>query len=155
MVEEWRVIPGFAPYEASSLGNIRNAAGRVMVGTPNDEGYLRISLWIGRRRICDYVHRLVCRTFHGQPPPEAHADHYPDKARSNNREVNLRWLSPVENRALRDFCCGEEHPVSVLTIPAVLAIRASDESTAILAQRYGVAPRTVRDARKRETWKHV
>lgn len=50
---------------------------------------------------------------------------------------------------------GEDHVNSKLTDAAVRAIRASGESNAALALRYGVCRATVRCAREGRTWVHV
>lgn len=49
-----------------------------------------------------YVHRVVCEVFHGTPPEGAEADHE-DRDRSNNRETNLSWMTPAENKARRHY----------------------------------------------------
>lgn len=50
---------------------------------------------------------------------------------------------------------GEKHGMSKITKEIVLAIRASDEQGTVLAARYGLAPATIGDIRKRRTWKHI
>jgi DNA-binding CsgD family transcriptional regulator len=50
---------------------------------------------------------------------------------------------------------GEQISNSILTEGEVLEIRRSVAGNNELATRYGVSPRTVRDARNRKTWRHV
>lgn len=48
---------------------------------------------------------------------------------------------------------GERHYLSKLTMAAVVEIRLSGKSSAELAKRFGVGPRTIDRARAGETWK--
>ncbi len=57
----------------------------------------------------------------------------------------------VGNRTIR----GERNLKAVLTRTDVIAIRKSAMGDAALARRFGVAPLTIYDVRKRRTWKHL
>lgn len=50
---------------------------------------------------------------------------------------------------------GEETPNAVLTEELVRDLRAFEGSHAAAARRFGLVYETVREARKRNTWKHV
>ena len=50
---------------------------------------------------------------------------------------------------------GELHPKSKLTDEKVRAIRSTGEKPAVLAERFGVTPRTIYAARRGATWRHV
>jgi hypothetical protein len=50
---------------------------------------------------------------------------------------------------------GSELPHAKLTPAFVVEIRASDESDAELARRFGVTPKAVAKVRDRKSWKHV
>lgn len=90
-VETWQPIPSHPGYEASSLGQIRNArTHRVLKPQGYGSDYLKVHL--GRRHQVG-VHRLVCEAFHGSPNlPSDHADHL-NFNRMDNRPENLRWLA--------------------------------------------------------------
>jgi len=71
-------------------------------GCLTPEGYRQVK--IGGS--CYYVHRLVCRTFHGPPPCDKwgrvfDCDHI-DFDRENNSPLNLRWMPQDENRPRHD-----------------------------------------------------
>lgn len=154
-MEEWRQVPGL-PIEASSLGRIRNPlTGRVLSATLNVHGYRSVTQRSGDRRRSFRCARLVCAAFHGPPPtPAHHADHI-NRDRADDRPENLRWLEPAENRRLRQHPQGERHWNSKLSAEDVARIRSSTEDTKTLAARHGVAVRTVRHARRGDTWKHL
>lgn len=120
-MEIWKDIPGWEGiYQASSEGRIRSVPrehmrpsrkgnvccyrmkGRVLREAKNEKGYSVVVLSDaanGRRPLMHRVHRLVCRTFHGEPAnPELEAAHN-DGVRSNNRANNLRWATRAENLA--------------------------------------------------------
>ncbi len=52
-------------------------------------------------------------------------------------------------------CLGESHGRARITEAIVKAIRASDESAAVLAARYKISKGTIQHIRKRRTWRHV
>lgn len=154
-VEEWRPVNGW-PYEVSSLGRVRNASGHIMSPTPNGQGYLQVSMRCAGLRRQAFVHRLVALAFLGPPPsPDCHADHINNDRARNHRE-NLRWLSPDENRSLRQLAKGTGHASAKLTEDLVIAIRANREANnRQLAAVYGVSRETIRDVRLGKVWKHV
>lgn len=96
----WKPIPGFARYEASDSGRVRNMSGREL--TPCKHrcgGYLDLMLVddAGRRRK-KKVHNLVLETFVGpRPSPRHQGAHAPDRNPENNRLENLSWKLPEEN----------------------------------------------------------
>jgi hypothetical protein len=50
---------------------------------------------------------------------------------------------------------GVEHHAAKLTDEVVRAIRQSTESARVLGERFGVSKATVKDVRKRRTWRHI
>ena len=67
--EEWKSIPGFDGYRASSDGRVRNRNGRVLTGTVNKRGHRQVNVRGLRRRMTVAVHRLVASAFLGPPRP--------------------------------------------------------------------------------------
>ena len=186
MSEEWRPIPGYeGRYEASDQGRVRSlwfkngtadkprATPHVLRLTPSGTGHLRVLLGRGNDQA---VHRLVLAAFAGPCPPGqecAHANGDP----ADNRLVNLRWCTHVEN--LRDMVAhgrrltGDRNPARLhpervprgeavghakLTSSAVRRIRTAalrGATQASLSRRYGVKPPTIRDVLTGRTWRHV
>jgi hypothetical protein len=132
-----------------------NRRGEYIAPRQRSNGYQRIHLRDGTNRREEYIHRLVCAAFHGPAPSaDMHAHHINGK-RDDNRASNLEWLTPQENRALRNFSRGETHCSAKLTKEQVEKIRKlfPTKSNAELAAAWGVAPATIRDIRLGRTWK--
>jgi len=149
--EEWRQFLD-TKYEVSSAGRVRRQGRNPLKPVIHTNGYLKVKLGLAGEH---YVHRMVCRTFFGEPPePDCHADHI-NSQRADNRLENLRWLSPADNRALRSFRRGTAHGNSKLTDAAAREIKQSAATNVELAKRFGVARRTVADVRNGKTWSHI
>jgi hypothetical protein len=53
------------------------------------------------------------------------------------------------------YARGEQHPLAKLTEAAVRFIRESDKPTGALARRFNVCKKTLRAARRGDTWQSV
>lgn len=100
-VEEWRPIPGFDGYMASSLGRVRShriaADGRLLTQHLNARtGYYITGPSVNGRQRSRPVHVLVTLAFHG-PRPEGAVVRHLDGTRTNNVPENLRWGTRSEN----------------------------------------------------------
>lgn len=99
--EEWRAIPCFEDYEASSLGRIRRAvdgrvkkAGDLIAQTGSRYRYV-VLCPVGHPRRTIQVHILVAMAFHGLAPSSEHEVAHWDGDGLNNRAANLRWATHV------------------------------------------------------------
>ncbi len=172
-MEEWRPIPGFDGYEASSLGRIRSLdrmvtstwrgrpykvarGGRVLRQCRRKgSGYMTCML-SGK---CQLVHRLVCLAFHGEPQ-DGHVVRHKDGSRDNNHKDNLAWGTLAENQADRlihgTAMHGERNPqarLSERTIKEILASytgRRGEQK--MLAERYGISRGHICNILKGERW---
>lgn len=98
MNETWKTIKTFPDYEASSDGRIRRILGAIL--KPNISGrYAMVSLYRDHKQFQVCIHRIVCITFHGEPPTEKHHAAHDDGDRLNNSSSNLLWKTPKENEA--------------------------------------------------------
>lgn len=101
-------VPGFLDYEVSRDGKVYRVKGRCYVGREikahvgHHYGYYKIKLMRDGVRKHLWLHRLVCRAFHGEPPVyedrEAIVRHL-DNDPSNNHANNLCWGTKAENEA--------------------------------------------------------
>jgi hypothetical protein len=103
-------------------------------------------------------HRYAWQLAHGLIPPGMHVLHSCDvRACVNPR--HLRAGTNADNAAdrvaRRRQPRGDSHPLARLCEADVRAIRASDETYAVLARRYAVSPGTIGAIRQRKCWKHL
>lgn len=100
--ERWADIPDYEGlYEASDLGNIRNKrTGRILKPALINSGYLIVGLWKDGKGKNFLVHRLVLSAFVVNPNPKVYTDcDHINHIRTDNRLINLRWVSHAENMA--------------------------------------------------------
>lgn len=175
--EEWRDIPGFPSYQASSLGRIRSAD-RMLAIAPSRRSaahmrpmkgnilcpwragdYWVVSLGKVRKR---GVHRLVCLAFHGRPPSPKHETAHNDGNPTRNVPSNLRWATKIENEADKVVhgtiskgpgLKGYHHPRAKLTDEAVREIRAGTVPARYLAGKLGVHASTINRIRSGSAWR--
>jgi len=65
--------------------------------SPNEHGYLQVTLSRSGKQFSKLVHRLVLEAFVGPCPDGMQACHDPDPDPANCRLDNLRWGTPQEN----------------------------------------------------------
>jgi len=100
--QEWRGVPGYPAYEASSGGIIRRD-GRHLQQTQARSGHLRVTLYNGLRtrgksrgwRV--QVHRVIALTFLGPPPSAGSIIRHINGHAFDNRADNLCWGTTAEN----------------------------------------------------------
>jgi hypothetical protein len=126
-------------------------------------GYQRVSIYLGGNRWKRVgVHRLVCETFHGLRPDWADLAAHANGDRTDNRAVNLRWATFVQNEADprahgRDLT-GERHHQAKLTEAQVSEIRrrrAAGERGQALGREFGVTESAICSIHRRKTWRHL
>ncbi len=99
MAEEWKTIPGYDGYEASTLGNIRNKNNPNKILKPYHvkDAYSQVRLSLGSRN--DYkviaVHRLIASTWIDNPENKANVNHT-NRDKYDNRVENLEWCTSSE-----------------------------------------------------------
>lgn len=159
--EEWRAVVGYEGiYEISSLGRVRSryaVNGHVLSPTTDKDGYPIINLYAPDGRRTWAVHRLVASAFHGAKRNPLHCEvAHMDGNRANARADNLKWCTKAENhfhkRAHGTHQAGERHPRALLTLEAVVEIRASSGPRGPIADKFGISKRTVTDIRSGRRW---
>jgi hypothetical protein len=170
---EWRIIPIFPEYEASSDGEIRRIGSDVVLRpAPNRKtAYLGVSLWRDGKGKTFLVNRLVCSAFHGAPPTVDHQAAHENGIRSDNRADNLSWKTRPENYEdqIRHGTCkrhGRIHsarltPEQAIEIRNLRAAAPRSSGTGVrirkgyaeeVAAGYGVTAAAVRQIWKGKTW---
>ncbi len=163
MQEEWRDIPGFSNYQASSTGRIRMFYRRrqrlsepqiVSLYIPkNDRRYITVHVLkdSGTRRTTP-VHRLVALAFLPNPGNLPTVNHI-DGVKKNNCVENLEWASYAWNMkhsfvtGLRECPVkGENQPLGKLSeadVKQIIEERSNGASQCVLAKKYGVNQSTI------------
>jgi hypothetical protein len=164
MTEEWRFVPGYEPYQASSLGRIRRAD-RILRGWPDRDGYWRINTSINCRRKTVAVHTLVLLAFVGPRPSLEHTGAHGPAGISDNSVANLSWktMAGQHEDQVRDGTDpkGERHPQAVLTDDQVRMIRrryrshSRRDGAKAIAAEIGVGYDCIWRVIAGNTWRHV
>ena len=171
--ESWLPIPGYHHYQISNNGRVRsmsrtiesvkrsrfNAAGRVLRPAKLKNGYMQVMLGRGVNK---YVHELVLLAFHG-PRPDGYTASHLNGIRSDNRSENLRWESIKVNNGRQvehgTVCRGERNGHARLAAEYVREMRTLENTGygffSSLARDRGVSQKTIEDAYKRRTWRHI
>lgn len=167
--EEWRAIPSFPGYMASSLGRILGKRGWERVQFVPDDGYPQVNLVRDGKSVTKDVHGLVCAAFHGPRPSPSHVAAHRDGVRSNCRSSNLRWATPAENRedmkAHGTWPRHEQHPRATITLAAAEEIRRRHKVEALtpagrvprgwrqrIASEFGITLSSVKDIVGGRVW---
>lgn len=172
--EEWRAIPGFPGYEASSLGSVRSLDRRVFFNDhPRNLTSKSIRGVTIRPRINRYgypqviilrktipVHRCVASAFLGLIPAHLQVNHK-NAVKTDNRIENLELVTPDQNiqheieNELGIFR-GESSYVAKLTNEKVREIRSIlGKTNKEIASLYGMSWQHIRKIRLREAWSHL
>lgn len=161
--EEWREIPGWPGYEASSLGKIRSKHG-IKALFPDIKGYLRVKVWQHSKSRNMRVSGLVALAFIG-PVPAGHVVRHRNGINTDNRAENLTYGTRSENERDKVLhgtaLLGEKHHQAKLTEANVQAIRARyqygsrEHGSNAIARDYGVSGHLIRRVVGRKNWVHV
>lgn len=173
MFEQWRPIPGYqGTYEISNIGNVRRLAGSERCfATRNRKlvprnGYYQVILSLNGVVSLQWVHRLVAKTFLGDPPKDKpHVNHI-NGIKTDNRVENLEWVTQSENSShayrigLREAAPnrGEKNGNAFLMdadIPKIRARVASGESMAEVGRSFKADRQTIWRIVNRRSWKHI
>lgn len=106
-MEKWVDIPGFEEYQVSTLGRVKSKPKhfmkeKILTGTIDPNGYIRVGLRKNNKAYCKQVHRLVIESFRPTKDIDKEVDHI-NRDRQDNRLINLRWVTRKENSQNRVY----------------------------------------------------
>lgn len=156
--EIWKPIPFALNYEASNLGFIITAQGRLLRPVLTGKGYFVCDLNRKQYR----VNRIICWTFHGAPPTLQHHAAHKNNDSTNNEASNLYWATALENARDLDATGknkGINSQAAILTEADVFKIRQlrADGVKAIrISEMFpDVTYPTIQAIIHRRSWKHL
>ena len=176
-MKQWKAIPNYSKYHASTDGEIKTfnwknkGAEKIMKPDLDNSGYLRTMLINDKGEWCTVkVHRIIAQTFISNPLEKKEVNHK-NSIRSDNRLINLEWVTHSEN-VLHSFANkmqsnkGEQNPCATLTDKQVLEIRANykygrksrfegGKSKIELAKEYNTSFSVIKKIISNKTWKHL
>jgi len=86
------------PFKVDEDGNVYSARGKLLPGTCNGAGYLRVSYRQGSRSTkTATLHRIVAETLIPNPDSKPVVNHI-DGDKKNNHPSNLEWCTHSENQ---------------------------------------------------------
>lgn len=95
MIEEFKIIPGFEPYEVSNMGRLRRD-GKILSTPIGTTGYPRKRFKQLKKNLV--IHRAVALCFIPNPDNKCEVNHK-DLNKANNNVSNLEWVTRKENMA--------------------------------------------------------
>lgn len=137
-------------YKVLEDGTIISRLGRVMRGSVNDKGYVRVKI---NGKDVKY-HRVVAQELVPNPDNKPCVNHI-DGNKQNNHPSNLEWVTHSENTR-HSFDSGLQK--TILTEEQVLEARWLYEigvKQTEIAEAYGVSPKCIFAVVHRKTWKHI
>jgi hypothetical protein len=169
-MDDWKTIPSFPLYQASSEGRIRRDPDAPKV--PNTVAVLAVVIGkngypVYRVRRFDYWevvsgHTLVCEAFHGPKPTPKHEVAHGDGVRANIAPSNLRWATRAENHADKKLHGTNRQGSGITwaklderTVADVKRRLINKEAVLKIAASYGVSEGAINGIRIGKNWKHV
>jgi NUMOD4 motif/HNH endonuclease len=106
-MEEWKDIPNWPGYKASTLGRIKSflkdPKGTILVTTKKNNKYIKVSLQRDGKPHQHRVHRLIIMTFLPRSNPDQFVVNHINNDRYDNRLCNLEWATQDHNLAQEWF----------------------------------------------------
>jgi HNH endonuclease len=169
----WKTISDYPDFEVSDEGQVRYKGGwqtssrcekawprqpYLVSFSADKDGYLKVRLSKGGRRIKKTVHRLVAEAFIPRKPGKLQVNHL-DGVKTNNHLSNLEWVDSKGNHHHRRHVLlkniGEACGASKLTEEQVRAIRAAPGSHEQISKLFGVSRPNIGYIMNRKTWTHL
>lgn len=163
-IEIWKPVVGFEGlYEVSNMGRVKTLGQRRKgIKSIHYIPYAKVNLYRYRdpKTYNRYVHILVAAAFIG-PCPEGLEVNHRDGNKKNNVVENLEYVTSSENNThafttgLNKARRGEASHKSKVSANQVIEIRASQDTQAVIAKRFGISRSAVGLIRNRISWSHI
>lgn len=161
-METWKILSKYPKYSVSNLGNIKNnQTGKYIKPKKTKTGYLQVGLYLNKKQIHQYIHRLVAIEFIGYR--EGLTVNHIDGDKSNNKLDNLEWLTMGDNTrhaieiGLIDKK-GEKCNFAKLTESQIIEIKhklAQGITGVELSKEYAVSRALISMIKNNKRWRHL
>lgn len=165
MIERWLPVVGYEEiYSISNMGNVFSIRNNIILKPMKDhKKYLVVDLRNKGHRKTRKIAHLVIEAFLGKRPKGYEVNHK-DGVKSNNRIINLEYVTPIENIRhsyriglhIKDRS-GENHSMSKLTWKEVNFIRKEYVPRKItqiyLVSKYNISQQTICYILQGKLWK--
>lgn len=167
MEEKWKVIKGYeGHYWASSWGRIKSKQDIILRPWKSNKcGHLKVGL--SKKGVVKryWLHRLIAKTFLGEPSSRHTETRHLDGNPNNNHAHNLMWGTTLENvqdaKQHGTTICwrlGEKNPRAKLTNDQVIKIKQllkNNQTHAAIAQQFNVDASTITRINTNKIWNHI
>ncbi len=173
MTEEWRSIPGFDRYEASTNGRIRSLPtiitqltrfgttmkrrlpGKILNPHEEKNGYLYVRPRPAPITRQEPVHKLITLTFLGKKP-ENYDIHHKNKDKTDNRSDNLEYIPTSKHRKEH----SQEHlqhgwKLSENDVQKILTLSRNGMTQVNIAAEMNITQAHVSKIIGRKSWIHI
>lgn len=177
----WKDIPGYEEaYKINAEGEIYSCkrytrgvsksgkefkklqGGKYLKAKIKKHGYRYVTLCKNGVQNNHHIHRLVLRTFVGEPPTRNHVSCHNDGDTSNNKLENLRWDTVSNNHADKikhgTHNRGDKSPTKKLSSDQVKEIKklysSGKYSQTSLAEMFGVCQQNISTIVNEKTWRY-
>ena len=151
------------PYQVSDIGLVINCSTkRLLMGSPDKRGYIKVSIYMDNKLHTMAVHRLVAEAFIPNPDNKPTVNHKDGNKKNNNVE-NLEWMTHKENiqhaidNGLRNID-GMNAPSNIYTdeqVHEVCRLLSDGKNPKEISELLGVSPNLPRRIKYRGKWKHI
>ena len=151
---EWKTLDIAPKYQINNRGDIKSSfTNRLLRQHDNGCGYLFVVMKHDGKRLTKYAHRLVAEYFCKAPTLGQTQVNHIDGNKKNNHLSNLEYCSPLENmqhaKRIGRATIGNRR----ITVEGIIEIYLckQKENNAMLAKKYGVGERAIRDIKAGKT----
>lgn len=110
--KEWKEHPEYKNYYASRSGLVVNSKTKRVIGTLENDGYIRLGLYVNDKQKNIYAHRFIFETFVGKIPDDKVINHK-NEIKNDNAIKNLEVVTLSENAKkstkLTELCKEGQH----------------------------------------------
>lgn len=155
--EEWKPVPSFPMYDASTLGRIRNREqGHLLQNWQDRYGYVQVRLSVDGLKKQVPMHRVVAEAFLG--PANGMTVNHRDGDKLHNAIANLEYMTNAENiehASISGFLRGPTERISEAVAREICQLLHAGRRSGEVAAQLGVTLEVVKKIRRRKTWTQV